>query len=162
MHPKGFDVESAIQAHVTEGIVHGPLPPSSALIGILKVKDGTKHMSGVHLLQLMATTHGLYQALLPAISNAHGAHSNAGQMMLRLWLPEPIVRHALPEMVAAHHSGHTNERGKRLKGGTLNKARYIELTDDESDGPPTDVIELMDDDEPDGLPTEVIDLTLVE
>ena len=128
---KGSDIGLLMQAHVNEGVVRGPPPPSSALVQIITRKNGTGLMHGIHLLRFRATTHGLYQALLPVLSKTHGSHSGARRATLLLSLPEPIVNQALPEMVAAYHAS-LNRAPRRATGSNTVHVgpTYIDLTDD--------------------------------
>ena len=59
----------AMAEHVNHGIVTNAPPPSSAVLGVIGSKQDA---SGLSLLQIQATTHALYQVLVPHISRASG------------------------------------------------------------------------------------------
>lgn len=124
---KGSDIGLLMQAHVNEGVVRGPPPPSSALAQVISRRNGSGLMHGIPLLRFRATTHGLYQALLPVLSKTQGSRSEARRATLLLCLPEPIVSQALPEMVAAYHASHHTHVNH---ASHANGPTYIDLTDD--------------------------------
>lgn len=125
---KGSDIELHMEAHVNEGIVCDPPPPSSALIRILASRDGTEHMTGIHQLRFRATTHGLHQAVMPVVPEGC---SGARQTSLLLWLPEPIARRVLPKMVAAYHAGHHAHHSATGPDRNWAAPTYIDLTSDD-------------------------------
>ena len=93
----------AMAEHVNHGIVTNAPPPSSAVLGVIGSKQDA---SGLSLLQIQATTHALYQVLVPHISRASGETRPPTVVFdLKLWFPEPVVRMALPQMCGEFEKG---------------------------------------------------------
>lgn len=138
---QGSDIVTVMSLHVNGGIVRDPPPPSSAIIKITKSGMGLGHMSDIQLLRVAATTHALNQALIPVVPEAQL------QMTTQLlWLPEPVLRRALPQMVATYYKSSTTHKQepRRKRGGVVGK-RASQGT----------IVQRMSADGP-----EVIDLTL--
>jgi hypothetical protein len=108
----------AMWLHVNHNIVQDPPPPSSAIIKITKSRMGTRHMSGVRQLQVVATMHALNQALIPVMSKACPQAERPRMLMQAHWVPEPVLEHVLPEMVAEYYnSGTSHKQAQQCKQG---------------------------------------------
>lgn len=111
----------AMSLHVHEGIIQELPPPSTAIVKIIKSGNGVGCMSGIQLLRVATTTHALNQALMPVVSEARAAQLR--MTMQLLWLPEPVLMRALPQMVATYYKGSTSHKQerRRKRGGVVGK-----------------------------------------
>ncbi len=81
---------------VNNGVVEGPPPPSTAVVGVIGSKQGTGLASDISLLRISATTHALHQALGALVSQV--PTTMRLPTAVKIWIPEAIMRRALPQM----------------------------------------------------------------
>ena len=115
------DIMAAMATHVNNGAVEGPPPPSTAVVGVIGSKQGTGLASDLSLLRISATTHALHQALGALISQV--PTTMRLPTAIKIWIPEAIVRRALPQMCKLGAGGpSTQASGSRKR--QVKEVRY--------------------------------------
>jgi hypothetical protein len=107
--------------HVNDGVVEEPPPPSTAVVGVIGSKQGAGLASDLSLLRVSATTHALHQALGALISQVPAMKRLP--TTIKIWIPEVVVRRALPQMCKLLGNGAGGPSTQALAGSSKRRIK---------------------------------------